>query len=309
MSAGALLQRGGGGSRPRAARPDVTANPKAGLELYGNSLSSGIITAGSQESLPRPRDRPLPHTQSGKRSPRGCWPPLCTERLRASPPVTQQAGESRDSPSSALCCGVTASSLLASLAIERVMRPLRRPWLLAVLRPLEATASFSSLSSPDVSSVFSLRVRGHRGVVAPGGRGDGTCGRAAVGSAASFIKGRCEPAAVRRLPLRPRDGAACHSLTGAGLRAPCQAVSYARGSGSPRPGHSHPLPTEEARPTPMPRLPWALCRRAGVGARVTSTPCRLRQVSSGALRSPPLLPPPSGRPSLEAGETERPDVR
>lgn len=65
----------------------------------------------------------------------------------------------RDSPSSALCCGVTASSLLASLAIERVMRPLRLPWLLAVLRPLEATASFSSLSSPEVSSVFSLKAR------------------------------------------------------------------------------------------------------------------------------------------------------
>lgn len=62
----------------------------------------------------------------------------------------------RASPSSALCCGVTASSLLASLAMERVMRPLRLPWLLAVFRPLEATASFSSLSSPDVSSVFSL---------------------------------------------------------------------------------------------------------------------------------------------------------
>lgn len=49
-----------------------------------------------------------------------------------------------------------ASSLWASLAMERVMRPLRRPWLLAVLRPLEATASFSSLSSPEVSSAFSL---------------------------------------------------------------------------------------------------------------------------------------------------------
>lgn len=69
------------------------------------------------------------------------------------------------SPSSALCCGVTASSLLASLAMERVIRPLRRPWLLAVLRPRETTASFSSLSSPEVSSVFSLRThsdtRGH----------------------------------------------------------------------------------------------------------------------------------------------------
>lgn len=37
------------------------------------------------------------------------------------------------------------------------MRPLRLPWLLAVLRPLEVTASFSSLSSPDVSSFLSLQ--------------------------------------------------------------------------------------------------------------------------------------------------------
>lgn len=60
-------------------------------------------------------------------------------------------------PSSVLCCGAAASSLLASLAMERVMRPLRRPWLLAVLRPLEVTVSFSSLSSPDVSSFLSLQ--------------------------------------------------------------------------------------------------------------------------------------------------------
>lgn len=60
-------------------------------------------------------------------------------------------------PSSALCCGAAASSLLASLAMERVMRPLRLPWLLAVLRPLEVTVSFSSLSSPDVSSFLSLQ--------------------------------------------------------------------------------------------------------------------------------------------------------
>lgn len=67
------------------------------------------------------------------------------------------------SPSSELCCGVAVSSWFASLAMERVMRPLRRPWLLAVLRPLEATASFSSLSSPEVSSVFSLwSQKGHQ---------------------------------------------------------------------------------------------------------------------------------------------------
>lgn len=60
-------------------------------------------------------------------------------------------------PSSALCCGAVASSLLASLAMERVMRPLRLPWLLAVFRPLEVTVSFSSLSSPDVSSFLSLQ--------------------------------------------------------------------------------------------------------------------------------------------------------
>lgn len=65
-------------------------------------------------------------------------------------------------PSSALCCGVAASSLLASLAMERVMRPLRRPWLLAVLRPLEVTVSFSSLSSPDVSSFLSLQKQGEK---------------------------------------------------------------------------------------------------------------------------------------------------
>lgn len=63
-------------------------------------------------------------------------------------------------PSSALCCGVAASSLLASFAMERVMRPLRLPWLLAVLRPLEVTVSFSSLSSPDVSSFLSLQKQG-----------------------------------------------------------------------------------------------------------------------------------------------------
>lgn len=55
---------------------------------------------------------------------------------------------------------MAASSLLASLAMERVMRPLRRPWLLAVLRPLEVTVSFSSLSSPDVSSFLSLQKQG-----------------------------------------------------------------------------------------------------------------------------------------------------
>lgn len=65
-------------------------------------------------------------------------------------------------PSSALCCGVAASSLLASLAMERVMRPLRRPWLLAVLRPLDVTVSFSSLSSPDVSSFLSLQKQGEK---------------------------------------------------------------------------------------------------------------------------------------------------
>lgn len=62
-------------------------------------------------------------------------------------------------PSSALCCGAAASSL-ASFAMERVMRPLRLPWLLAVLRPLEVTVSFSSLSSPDVSSFLSLQKQG-----------------------------------------------------------------------------------------------------------------------------------------------------
>lgn len=43
----------------------------------------------------------------------------------------------------------------ASLVIERVIRPLRRPWLLAVRRPLIATGgSLSSASSPEVSSLY-----------------------------------------------------------------------------------------------------------------------------------------------------------
>lgn len=42
-----------------------------------------------------------------------------------------------------------------SLVIDRVMRPLRRPWLLAVRRPLKATVgSLSSASSPEVSSLL-----------------------------------------------------------------------------------------------------------------------------------------------------------
>lgn len=82
------------------------------------------------------------------------------------------------SPSSELCCGVAVSSWLASLAMERVIRPLRRPWLLAVLRPLEATASFSSLSSPEVSSVFSLPSwKGHQDGSAGAGHPQDNWGR------------------------------------------------------------------------------------------------------------------------------------
>lgn len=56
-------------------------------------------------------------------------------------------------PSSLFGGGAVVSS--TSLVIERVMRPLRRPWLLAVRRPLKATVgSLSSASSPEVSSLL-----------------------------------------------------------------------------------------------------------------------------------------------------------
>lgn len=181
-------KRGGGSSAPatapwwrcgpRAARPDSTTEADCGpgrlreLSQLWNNLSQWPPSTfrASKPCSPhtrRPRDarRRFQATAVPQRHREAQQPaPGHTARSLARSPLKPRChalhggrpSPAHDSPSSALCCGVTASSLLASLAMERVIRPLRLPWLLAVFRPLEATASFSSLSSPEVSSVFSL---------------------------------------------------------------------------------------------------------------------------------------------------------
>lgn len=125
--------------------PAYPERPSDGAEEHwGQTRGDQGTEQGNAALSAKPGRWLLAHTAAGQHS---------TPRAPRSPSYA---------PSSALCCGVAASSLLASLAMERVMRPLRRPWLLAVLRPLEVTASFSSLSSPDVSSFLSLQNQGEK---------------------------------------------------------------------------------------------------------------------------------------------------
>lgn len=200
---------------------------------------------------------------------------------------------------------------------------MRRPWLLAVLRPLEAAASFSSLSSPEVSSVFSLRVRG--------GQREGVAGRlwqrdlhlrAGSHPPGRLSRQRGSLAGSRRQRLfvyqkggvsRPLSAALLSGRTRAWLLFDRAAFSFTRRSG----GcvlHARPCPTpaETALPRPgvqphhphrggAPRsvraqAPKGLTQASrGWGARVTSTPYHLRGFPLGPQVYPLGLPSAFGK--------------